>query len=131
MNRDDAIKFLTAHGNLSVPCSRYGRDSDTCTPVAWDAAVAFEDATGDPVTEELLDYIMGLVVNDHDDIAHLLGQEEGRMISDDTRKIVGLLESVCASISDSAALDRGFEPLSKECVPKLQRAIRLMLGERA
>ena len=73
--RDDAIQYLTEEGNLRVPCSRYGNDSESCAAVAYDATVAYLDATGEAMTNSLLDYIMGLVVNNHDDIAHLLGTD--------------------------------------------------------
>lgn len=68
MTRKEAIAFLTREGNFRVPCSRYGRDSLECAAVTWRAAQRLDD----PPTFEDLEYLMGLVVNDHDDIAYLL-----------------------------------------------------------
>lgn len=74
--RAQALAFLTEDGgsaHLLVPCSRYGRDCRECAPVAWRAAVGYADATGEPITPDLLGYLMGLVVNDHEDIVRLVG----------------------------------------------------------
>ena len=71
MSRDEARDFLTSDGGR-VPCSRYGRDSDECWPIAYAVAEIIRDCNGEPITEEALDYLMGLVVNDHDDIESLL-----------------------------------------------------------
>jgi len=65
---------LMRHGNLRVPCSRYGHDTATCSEVAIDAFLAYEEAVGESQDEETLEWLMGLVVNDHDDIAYLLGE---------------------------------------------------------
>jgi hypothetical protein len=71
---DFAIEHLTADGDLRVPCSRYGTHSSDCADVAWQAAIAHDVANGDEsFSEDSLDYLMGLVVNDHDDIAYLIG----------------------------------------------------------
>lgn len=59
-------------GYLRTPCSRYGRTSAECAPVAWDFATAIALMTGDDVDEQLLDHAMSLVVNDSDDVANLL-----------------------------------------------------------
>jgi hypothetical protein len=72
MDRDEAISFLERDGDLRVPCSRYGRSTSDCAPVAWRLAEIIREANGDPITEEAVDYCMGLVVNDHDDVASLL-----------------------------------------------------------
>jgi hypothetical protein len=70
--KDAAIEFLTADGNLRVPCSRYGFDSASCAPVAYAAAVIVACEQGEALTEADLDYMMGLVVNDHDDPGYLI-----------------------------------------------------------
>jgi hypothetical protein len=70
--RRDAIAYLMTDGNLAVPCSRYGRDTAECAPIAWQAARLTARESGDPVYRELLDFTMGLVVNDHDDIAYMV-----------------------------------------------------------
>jgi hypothetical protein len=62
-------------GDLSVPCSRYGRTASAVAPVAVAAAYAYAEAS--PVEsswDEHLDYMMGLAVNDHDDILYLLSE---------------------------------------------------------
>lgn len=66
------IKLLMRGGNLHVPCSRYGHDTESCAPVAWALTEIIADATGEPITPEALDYSMGLVVNDHDDVESLI-----------------------------------------------------------
>jgi hypothetical protein len=70
--RRDGIAMLTADGNLSVPCSRYGRDSETCAPVAWRVAYLVARETGTPLTRRDLHHAMSLVVNDHDDVAYMI-----------------------------------------------------------
>ncbi len=64
-------------GWLRVPCSRYGSTSAECAPVAWRLAHLMERETGEPITPESLDNAMSLVVNDHDDVAHMV-REHGR-----------------------------------------------------
>jgi hypothetical protein len=70
--RRDAIAYLMADGNLRVPCSRYGRDTAECAPVAWRVAYLVAREQGEPVTREGLDHAMGLVVNDHDDVSYIV-----------------------------------------------------------
>lgn len=75
MTRKEGIAFLTRNGqddHLSVPCSRYGRNTADCAPVAWRVAFLVARETGEAITEESLDYCMGLVVNDHDDVAYMV-----------------------------------------------------------
>jgi hypothetical protein len=80
MNEAEAIHYLTHDqetgedtGYLSVPCSRWGRNSAQCAPVAWDLHLIYCEANGEPDDERvLLDFLMGLVVNDHDDVGTLL-----------------------------------------------------------
>lgn len=86
MTKDEAIEFLMQDGNLRVPCSRYGHVTSDCAEVAWAALQAMKTATEveDEVAE--LDHLMGLVVNDHDDIEYLIlnyGTDEGRALLDD------------------------------------------------
>lgn len=61
-------------GWLHVPCSRYGSTSRECAPVAWRVAYLLAKECGEEITEESLDYVMGLVVNDHDDPAYIVNQ---------------------------------------------------------
>jgi hypothetical protein len=73
MTREQGIAFLIKDGpHLATPGSRYGRDAEACAPVAWRVAEIVADATGEAVTEDDLDYAMGLVVNDSDDVESLL-----------------------------------------------------------
>lgn len=70
--RDDveALAYLQ-HDGGAVPCSRYG-DAGACASVALVAARIAAEANGEPVTFRALDYMMGLAVNDSDDLADLL-----------------------------------------------------------
>lgn len=72
MKRSEGIAYLMKDGNLRVPVSRYGNNTAECAPVAWRVAYLLERETGEPMTLENLDYVMGLVVNDHDDVAHMV-----------------------------------------------------------
>lgn len=64
-------------GHLLVPCSRYGRTSAECAPVAWRLAYLVARECGEPITTDDLDYAMGLVVNDHDDVAYIVREHGG------------------------------------------------------
>ncbi len=72
LKRKDGIAFLAKDGNLRVPCSRYGWDTASCAPVAWRLAYILARETGEDLTYDILDYCMGLVVNDHDDVAYMI-----------------------------------------------------------
>jgi hypothetical protein len=81
MDRSEGIKFLTTDsktgedtGFLRVPCSRYGSTGYGCAPVAWRLAYLLARETGEEITEESLDHAMGLVVNDHEDVAYIIRQ---------------------------------------------------------
>lgn len=65
-------------GWLHVPCSRYGSTSSACAPVAWRLAYVLARETGEDITEADLDYAMGLVVNDSDDVAYTIRNYGGR-----------------------------------------------------
>lgn len=69
----------TCHGTnnagwLRVPCSRYGHTSADCAAAAWRAAYLVARETGEEVTTDSLDHMMGLVVNDSDDPAYIVRQ---------------------------------------------------------
>ncbi len=72
MKRAAGLAFLNRDGDLRVPCSRYGRCTSDCAPVAWRLAYLLARETGEAITEDSLDYAMGLVVNDHDDVAYIV-----------------------------------------------------------
>jgi hypothetical protein len=60
-------------GNLRVPCSRYGRNGYECAFWSIAAELVCVEANGpSDSTEESLDHLMSLAVNDHDDIAELV-----------------------------------------------------------
>lgn len=76
MDKDEAIRYLTHEvngatytGDLHVPCSRWGRNGHECAMVAYDLDVIVSAETGHGMNHATLDYAMGLVVNDHDDVA--------------------------------------------------------------
>ena len=71
MKPDDMLAYLLQDTGLT-PVSRYGRDGRACAPVAVAVAVILGGETGEPVTRETLEYVMGLVVNDHDDVGYML-----------------------------------------------------------
>lgn len=75
LSESDATAYLLRDGNLHVPCSRYGHDTTTCAHVAYRLANYIASEQGEPLTLDDVDYAMGLVVNDHDDVAALLGEE--------------------------------------------------------
>jgi hypothetical protein len=64
--------LLADGGNLKVPCSRYGHDTESCAPVAVAVAVIVAGETGEGSWRDGLEYSMGLVVNDHDDPEYLI-----------------------------------------------------------
>jgi len=79
VTKAQALRHLTKESGR-VPCSRYGWDSESCAPVAWAAFVILRAETGEGDTLEALDNVMGLVVNDHDDVDYLIrnyGREYG------------------------------------------------------
>jgi hypothetical protein len=72
MTDAEAIAYLTQDTGR-VPCSRYGTDSVDCAPVAVLVARILERETGDhELSTDDLEYAMGLVVNDHDDVEYLI-----------------------------------------------------------
>jgi hypothetical protein len=59
--------------NHYVPCSRYGRNTAECAPVAWRLAYVVARECGDlPVSRDSLDWAMSLVVNDSDSVAEMI-----------------------------------------------------------
>jgi len=72
MTIEQIHRYLMADGNLRVPCSRYGFDTESCVPVASATARAYADAAGEELSTETLDLAMSLIVNDSDDPADLI-----------------------------------------------------------
>lgn len=69
---DEEARAFLEHDSGAVPCSRYGSDSSDIAPTVLLAARIFANETGEPTTFRGLDHLMGLAVNDHDDIASIL-----------------------------------------------------------
>ena len=65
--------LVQGNEGLWVPCSRYGRTTEECAPVAARLALflAAEDGRSMASMDEA-EYAMGLVVNNHDDVASIL-----------------------------------------------------------
>jgi hypothetical protein len=59
-------------GHYVCPCSRYGRTTADIAPIAARVSRIIASETGEPWDCGLAEYVMGLAVNDHDDIEHLL-----------------------------------------------------------
>lgn len=60
-------------GSTAMPCSRYGRHIEDATGTIYAAAVIVAAETeGDPLCWRDLDYMAGLVVNNHDDVAYVI-----------------------------------------------------------
>jgi len=81
----DLTDYLLTDGG-AVPCSRYGRTSAECAPWAVAIVRIFEQANGEPVTYAQLHWAMGLVVNDHEDVAEIVaehGTAEQRQLLED------------------------------------------------
>lgn len=73
MTRSEGIAYLIAENpGAYVPCSRYGRTTEECAPVAWRLAYLLARETGDPIDTDSLEEAMGLVVNEHDDVAYII-----------------------------------------------------------
>ena len=81
MTRREGIAYLMSDGNWRVPASRYCRDTEGCAPIAWRLAYLVARETGTVITTDDLDYAMGLVVNDHDDVAYMVRKYGHRMYS--------------------------------------------------
>ena len=71
MSPAEMLAYLLKETGLT-PVSRYGRNSQECAPIAVAVAVIISGETGEPVTRETLEYVMGLTVNDHDDVGEML-----------------------------------------------------------
>jgi hypothetical protein len=78
--RRDGIAYLMGDGrDYRVPCSRYGRWTSDCAPVAWRIAYLTAREIGDAITQGALDAAMSLVVNDSDDVAYMVRTYGHRM----------------------------------------------------
>ena len=75
LTEEESLAYLTApESSGKVPCSRYGRDSDECAPVAIELARIYGDNDGAGFSIDRLDSCMGWVVNDNDGVASLLNE---------------------------------------------------------
>lgn len=55
-----------------VPGGIYGTTTRDCVPVALAAIAIVAGETGEPITQDGVDHIMGLVVNSHQDPGYLI-----------------------------------------------------------
>ena len=69
-------EYLLLDGG-AVLCSRYGRSTAELVPIVVACLRIVEGATGEPVTVDSLDDMMGLAVNDHDDLEWLIRERDG------------------------------------------------------
>ena len=68
MNDEYLEDWLCRDGDLNVPCSRYGRTTRECAPVAVAMLRIFEEANGEQdEPSDALNEFMGYVVNDSPD----------------------------------------------------------------
>lgn len=76
MSRSAAMAFLTNKGqDNDFDCfSRYGSRTYDCAVVAYRACANLKYHNGDEINRDSLDRMMGLVVNGHDDVAHILSE---------------------------------------------------------
>lgn len=69
------LAYLGRDGDLSVPCSRYGRSTSEVAPWAVACEYVYTEANGENSDEsaaEAIEFYMGLAVNDHDDVLTLV-----------------------------------------------------------
>jgi hypothetical protein len=88
----EGIALLTQDTG-AVPCSRYGRNSEDCAPVAWRLCEIVADSNGEPIDADELEHAMGLVVNDHDDVAGLILDNTHVATDLDADTLAGVVES--------------------------------------
>ena len=67
-----ALEWLNRKGNLAVPSSRYGWNTESCAPVALLVETIVSRETAEPMTRYSLDSAMSLVVNDSDEVHDLI-----------------------------------------------------------
>lgn len=72
--RRDGIAYLTNGGQDDhLACfSDYGRTTAQCAPVAWRLAYLLARESGEPITSDVLDHTMTMVVNEHEDVAYIV-----------------------------------------------------------
>jgi hypothetical protein len=70
-NRRTGLAWLMREGDLRC-FSQYGSGTYECAPVAWRLAYLIARETGEAITIATLEYAMGLVVNEHDDVAYMI-----------------------------------------------------------
>ncbi len=67
--------YLMRDGNLRVPCSRYGTDTEDCVPYALACELIYIEANGENSDEgpgSALEWYMSLVVNDDSGVLDLV-----------------------------------------------------------
>lgn len=63
-DRRDALCHLMRYGNTETPCSHFGRRTADVAEVAWRASYVLRKVSGEPITTDTLDAMMGRLVND-------------------------------------------------------------------
>jgi hypothetical protein len=73
VTEENGMRYLLRHGNLRVPCSRYGHDTRDCAFVAWELhKIHVYHDVSEADTLVGLDDCMSLVVNDSDDVSRVI-----------------------------------------------------------
>lgn len=115
-------RVLALDDGTRVPCSRYGSTSYDCAVVAVTVDAIIDAETGEESTDESRDYVMGLAVNDADDVARTIAQAR----HDHPRAVYALRPSVFSEALESLereALDYGETPDALESLESLERSI--------
>ena len=84
MNTAQALEYLLEDGG-ATPGSQYGSTGAFCAPVAVAVADILAAMNDEEIDRENLDWIMGLVVNSHEDPGYILwsyGAEYGYKVED-------------------------------------------------
>jgi hypothetical protein len=130
MSRGAGIAHLMQHGNLDVPCSRYGRDTAECADIAWYIAVHISGTSGNYIDAALLDETMSYVVNDADYIAAIMREiapyGPGAICDDCGHFAARHDEEGCHGVPEigRACTHGGGENTGKPCTAMLWRGIR-------
>ena len=71
---EDEIRDIVNRDGGRIPCSRYAKE-DGSDLADWviQLEAAMVEATGEESDEEGIEYLTGLIVNSHDDVAYVLG----------------------------------------------------------
>lgn len=79
MRRSEGIAYLMRNGDLDCPCSPYGRKTRDNAEVAWRLAYVWAGVALEGIDHDILDWAMGLVVNDSDIVRQVIREHGHRM----------------------------------------------------